>query len=302
MKNDVFGLYCKTLIICFTFFLCIFSLYFGVLSLSLIPIKLISEKFELFAKILLIILFLIFSLFSYFYISKKTLLYKLTFVLIVFLFLIFFGYFYLYSSGFLQKFNSVDDFRGYVSTFGGGSTFIYVILQFLQVIILPIPSVISTGAGVLLFGPLKGAILSIIGIVSGSLVAFFIGRIFGYKTVKWLVGEKGVNKALKSFSSSEKILIPFTLLFPFFPDDLICFVSGLTSVSTKYFLITVIFTRTISITLSCFSLNNNLIPFNTWWGILLWGIFFIITISLTFFITSNSEKIKNKLTAFNNSK
>ncbi len=302
MKNDVFSFCCKTLIICFIFFLCFFALYFGVLSLRLLPNKLICENFELFTKILLIILFLIFSLFSCFYISKKTLLYKLTFVSIVFLFLIFFGYFYLYSSGFLQKFNSVDDFRAYVSTFGSGSAFIYVALQFLQVVILPIPSVISTGAGVLLFGPLKGAILSIIGIVSGSLVAFFIGRIFGYKAVKWLVGEKDVNKALKSFSSSEKILIPFTLLFPFFPDDLICFVSGLTSVSAKYFLLTVIFARSISITLSCFSLNNNLIPFNTWWGILLWGIFFIITISLTFFITSNSEKIKNKLTLFNKSK
>ncbi len=302
MKNDMFSFYCKTAILCFTFFICFLALHFGIMSLRLISIKLIHENFELFSKILPIVLFLVFSIFACFYLSKNTLLYKLAFLLIVLLFIIFFGYYYLYNSGFLQKFNSVDDFRAYIDTFGSCSAFIYVAIQFLQVVVLPIPSVISTGAGVLLFGPVKGAILSIIGIVCGSLVAFFIGRIFGFKAVKWLVGEKGVNKALKSFSSSEKILIPFTLLFPFFPDDLICFVSGLTSVSAKYFLLSVIVTRTISITLSCFSLNNSLIPFNTWWGILLWGILFIITIFLTFYITSNSETIKNKLTIFSKSK
>ena len=269
MKKGDFNWFNAIFAFSLTFFICLFGLYYGVVSIKYLPFKIINDNIEVLSIVLLFTFIVLFLIFSLFYLRKKHLLYKLTFIIILLIFLFFLTYYYLSANKLLNKFNSINDFRNYVSSFGNGSILIYVLLQFLQVIILPIPSVVSTGAGVLLFGPLKGAIFSIIGIVLGSFTAFLIGRVFGYKAVKWLVGDKALSKAIKSVSNVDKILLAFMFLFPFFPDDLLCFVSGLSTITPLFFVLMVLITRSVAITFSCFSLNNNLIPFDTWWGILL---------------------------------
>ena len=87
-------------------------------------------------------------------------------------------------------------------------------------------------------------------------------------------------------------------LFPFFPDDLMCFVAGITTVSPLFFIIMVIVARVISILVSSYSLNNSLIPFNTWWGILIWIIiaFLVVLIAIkgyTTFKGDNKQTVKN---------
>lgn len=49
-----------------------------------------------------------------------------------------------------------------------------------------------------LFGPWKCFLFSMIGIVSGSLVAFIVGRKLGYKAVVWLVGEEDLKKWMEN--------------------------------------------------------------------------------------------------------
>lgn len=276
-------------------FISALSLYFCLISINFININLVKNNkivislFVLTIFLLLILTFILSNVKKYGVITKGI-------VIVLSLSLIFsVGYYILYQSNFLDKFSSVEDFRLYVSSFGSWSSIVFILLQFLQVIILPIPSIVVTGAGVLLFGPIKGAIYSVIGIIFGSITAYFIGKILGVKAVKWLVGEETLSKAINSFGKTDKILLPFMFLFPFFPDDLLCFISGLTTIKPCYFIIMVIITRSISITISSLSLNNNLIPFDTWWGILLWALVFIVTVFLTFFITSKANKISKKL-------
>lgn len=293
MKKARFSLVKEQIIILIFFLIAVFGLFYSVLFLDCLPFEKI-KKSDLSVCFLLLFWLSFFVLFCTAYVKKRRLLYKCVFMIAVLFVIALISYHYLYTSRFLENFNSINDFREYVSSFGNASVIIFIALQFLQVVILPIPSIITTGAGVLLYGPLKGALFSIIGIVSGSIFAFFIGRTFGYNVVKWLVGEEALKKALSSISKSDKLLLPFTFLFPFFPDDLLCFVSGLTTVTPLYFIVTVLITRTIAVTFSSFSISNNLIPFNTWWGIILWMLFFAFTIFLTFYISVNGEKIKNK--------
>ena len=59
--------------------------------------------------------------------------------------------------GLLDKFDSVEEFRQYVDSFGTWTEVLFVIIQFLQVVVLPVPSFITVGAGVLLYGPLTRA-------------------------------------------------------------------------------------------------------------------------------------------------
>lgn len=227
-----------------------------------------------------------------FLVRNKTFIYKICFLFILTVFFISLFLYLFKISGMLVKFKSVEDFRLYIQSFNNLAVILFLLIQFLQVVILPIPSFITVGAGVLLFGALKGAILSVIGIVIGSIVAFFIGRVFGLKVVKWLIGEETLKKGLKYIKGKDKVLLTFMFLFPFFPDDVLCFVAGITTIDKKFFIVMIIITRIITIFISSFSMNNNLIPYDKWWGILIWAILFIATILLSTFICKKGEEIE----------
>lgn len=178
-------------------------------------------------------------------------------------------------TGFNKKIASINDFRDYVSSFGSNAVFLFICLQFMQVIVLPLPSFVAVGAGVLSFGPFRGALYSSIGIISGSLVAFWFARVFGVKVVAWLVGRDNLRKGLRLIEGRDKLIFTFMFLFPFFPDDLLCFVAGLTSLNATFFCVMIVIVRLITIFMSSYSFSNSLIPYDTWWGLLLWLAFFV---------------------------
>lgn len=226
--------------------------------------------------------------------NKKSFIYKLFYLVIACLSLTMLSLYFLSVSGFLDRINSIDEFRQYIQSFGSYAVILFVVLQFLQVVILPIPSFITVGAGVLLFGPFLGSIYSSIGIIIGSIVAYFTGRIFGVKVVKWLVGEQALNKALKMIKGKDKVVLIFMFLFPFFPDDVLCFIAGITTIMPSYFIPMIIVVRLITVFISSYSMNNSIIPYNTWWGIVLWIIFIILTIVATILICKYGDKIQLK--------
>lgn len=225
--------------------------------------------------------------------KSEGVLYKLFFITISLISAALVALYLLNASGFLDKIDSVEDLRTFISSYGNNAALIFTVLQFLQVVVLPIPAFITVGAGVLLFGPLKGAALSCTGIILGSLAAFFIGRLFGYKVAKWLVGKDNLDKGLKTIKGKDKIVLTFMFLFPFFPDDILCFVAGITTISPLFFIIMIFITRIISVFVSSYSMNNSIIPYDTWWGILLWCAFFALTIALTVLIYKKGDKIEN---------
>ena len=226
--------------------------------------------------------------------DKKTV-YKISLVVLSLITFTLLVMYFLKISGVGDKIDSVEDLRNYVASFGYLAVVIFVLVNFLQVVLLPIPGVISVGTGVALFGPFKSAVFSLIGILLGSFVAFFIGRVLGYKVVKWIVGKETLDKWLKSVKNKDKIVLTFMFLFPFFPDDVLCFVAGLSSMSAGYFLLMITFCRVISVFLSSYSLSGSIIPFTNWWGITLWGVIIILTIVATVVLYKNGDKIQKYL-------
>ena len=170
---------------------------------------------------------------------------------------------------------------------------LYILLQYLQVTILPIPSIVSTLVGVAVFGALKASLYSFIGIFLGSLTAFYLGRKLGKKTVSWIVGKEDLSKWQKKLKGKDKLFLTSMFLLPMFPDDVLCFIAGLSSMSNRYFLIMIAVTRIISILASCYSFE--FIPFNTWWGILIWAALFLILLALCVLVYKNADKINEKL-------
>lgn len=205
-------------------------------------------------------------------------------------------FFVLSATGIISKLTSIDALRDYIASFGATAVFIFILFQFLQVVILPIPGSVSVGVGVALFGPLRCSIFSFIGIIAGSVVAFVIGRIIGYKAVCWIVGKEDLDKWLKKVKGKDYLLLSIMFLLPLFPDDILCFIAGLSSITWTYFLVMITVTRLISVFTTSFSLQ--LIPFNTWWGITIWIVLASAVIASFWFVWKYSDRIdgflKNK--------
>lgn len=252
----------------------------------------IKNNISIFLTIFNVIMSVIIMLNIIFLFTKNKTAYKillLTTILVSFLSIFLFV---LENVGFFDKIKSVDELRKYISSFGKYAILIFVLIQFLQVTILPIPALLTVSVGVLLFGPLKAGIFSSIGIILGSILAFYIGKKFGYKVVCWIIGKESLDKTIGMLKGKDKILLTFMFLLPFFPDDVLCFVAGLSSMDWKFFLIMIFVTRLISIFASCYSLNNSIIPYNTWWGILIWIIIFALVIFATIIIYKKGNKIE----------
>ena len=98
-------------------------------------------------------------------------------------------FFLLYSTGLWQQLNSVSKLQAAILSLGFWGRFAFVSLQFLQVTFIPIPSPILVCAGALIYGVFEASLLSLAGILLGSAVAFFMGRVFGKKLVIFMVGQ-----------------------------------------------------------------------------------------------------------------
>ena len=102
-----------------------------------------------------------------------------------------------------------------------------------------------------------------------------------------------LDKGLELVKGKDKVILTFMFLFPFFPDDVLCFVAGLSSMSVPYYIVMITITRIINIVVSAYSVNGSIIPYNTWWGILLWIAVFILVAALCYVIYKHGDKIEN---------
>lgn len=185
------------------------------------------------------------------------------------------------ASGLIGKINSVEGLREYIGRAGAAAAVIYIVFCFLQVVLLPVPGSVAVAVGVAMFGPLKCAIYGFIGIVAGSFVAFFTGRWIGYKAVCWIVGKENLDKWLNKLKGKDYLILSLMFLLPMFPDDVLCFVAGLSSMTWVYFTVMITVTRALSVFSTAYSFE--LIPFTTWWGILIWVVLAIL-VALSFWL------------------
>lgn len=269
------------------------AIVFGLLYMNLTNISFLEKHKRLVETLFIIIIGLVTIISVVCQLSDKKFVYRLTFLTLILMTAALAVLYVMQITGLWDKIDSVEDLRNYVSGFGGYAVFIFIAIQFLQVVVLPIPGFITVSVGVLLFGAFRGSVYSVIGIVSASIVAFFIGRVFGYKVAGWLVGKENLDKGLELVKGKDKVILTFMFLFPFFPDDVLCFVAGLSSMSVPYYIVMITITRIINIVVSAYSVNGSIIPYNTWWGILLWIAVFILVAALCYVIYKHGDKIEN---------
>lgn len=192
----------------------------------------------------------------------------------------------------LYMFRSVHNFKSFILSTGERGVLIYILLQTAQVIFLPVPASIIALAGALIYGPFWGSIYCIAGVLLGSYISFFLGRILGFKLVAWVVGYDNAIKYANILNDSGKIFLGIAFLLPMFPDDILCLISGITTMKFKYFFIITTIFRPIGAICMCYFGGGYVIPFSGW-GIPLWVVIGIALMLLVIYVYKNQNKIED---------
>lgn len=186
-----------------------------------------------------------------------------------------------------------EELQDKITSTGIWAPLVFILVSFLQVTFIPIPSTITILAGNYIFGPWLDFLYSYIGIIIGSILAFYLGRLIGRPFVNWVIGDaSAVDEYLKRMKNKEKVVLFFMFLLPLFPDDAICSLAGILPISFLSFFIMQVVTRATSIGGTLLFMSGEVIPYNGW-GLVV--IIFVCVLAIIAFIYSfkNAEKIND---------
>lgn len=134
-----------------------------------------------------------------------------------------------------QFFKNQESIREFVTGLGIWAPFGFIGIQIVQVIITPISHYTVSLAGGYLFGIWEGFIYNWIGRVVGSILAFYISRYF-YKRVITRTVNPDFIKKYNFYFNKGLLLLFMAYVLPFFPDDELTYLAGISRIRPKIFL------------------------------------------------------------------
>ena len=268
------------------------TIVFTVLSVAQFDSGFVYEHAAVLVSVLVSVEVLYLAAMVVFLLKKWKTLFKFFLTGLVIAAVLFLGLYLVHVTGLWDRFDSVEELREFIRGTGAWAPIVFIICQAMQVFLLPIPGVLTVGAGVLIFGELLTCLYSYVGILLGSLLAFWIGRVLGYKAAAWLVGRESLDKWLQKVKGRDRMILSVMFILPLFPDDILCFVCGLSTMTWRYFIILQLIARAISVTATSYSLGGSIIPYNTWWGILLWIVIAAAIVALFIVLWKKGDKIE----------
>lgn len=134
-------------------------------------------------------------------------------------------------------FQSVESFQKFIGKSGIWGVGIFIAFQAVQVIIPALPGPLGCVAGILAFGPVMGFLYNYIGVCIGSLWAFLLARQYGRPFVEKITKPEQFEKYQNWLEKGKRFEKLFTaaVVFPMAPDDVLCFLAGLTTMTVKKF-------------------------------------------------------------------
>jgi len=113
-----------------------------------------------------------------------------------------------------------------------------LVVMIIQTIIAPIPSeALLMFSGMIGIDLLKIVLFGGSGLIIGSIIAFYISRLGGKPIITKLIGEKWIGRVDRWVERNGTKAIFFTRLIPIIPFDLISYMSGITKLEFKYYLL-----------------------------------------------------------------
>lgn len=150
---------------------------------------------------------------------------------------------FLYESGFFRAASSVRGVKDYIESFTPYSHIAFFLVQLFSVVLAPIPSNLTATAGGVLFGTWPAFFMTAGAVLGGSVLVFYLARLLGRPFAERLVSRRVSERYLELIRSKRDAFLVLAFLFPYFPDDVLCILAGLTDVPAKRFVLIVLLTR-----------------------------------------------------------
>lgn len=156
--------------------------------------------------------------------------------------------------------------------------FILLLLQFIQVVVAFIPGEVTQMAAGMLYGPLWGSVLILVGCILSSAVVYLIVHKLGAPFVKDLVPDKYLKK-FRDFERTGRLGIIVFILFliPGLPKDVFTYLVPLTDMKMKPFLIITTIARTPGVILSTYAADG-LIDGQIWQSAVIFGVLLVLAV------------------------
>jgi uncharacterized membrane protein YdjX (TVP38/TMEM64 family) len=130
-------------------------------------------------------------------------------------------------------FQNPEHIKDYVNSAGPWGPLVFIAVQFLQILVAPIP---GQAVGVLagaLFGPWLGLVYSMAGAVLGFATVFVLAKLLGRPFVEKFVKKQDLDKFDKLTKKAGPLVLFLVFLLPGFPDDAICYIAGLSDLRIR---------------------------------------------------------------------
>ena len=154
-------------------------------------------------------------------------------ILIGYILLMFIAWYYV-SNYFLDK----EQIKKFVSQFGFASPIMFLVIQIIYVIIVPIYNTPIHLAGGYIFGSYIGFILNYVSTTIGLFIIILLSKKYGRKIILALVNKQTLEKYDKLIA--DKKLTPYFLfviyVLPFFPDDEVTYLIALSNLKFKSYI------------------------------------------------------------------
>ncbi len=150
---------------------------------------------------------------------------------------------FLWRTGFFSSLGSSEQLETYINRFSPFGQLFYFLIQFMSVILAPIPSNLTALAGAVLFGLWESFFLTFAAVFVGSIFVFCLARILGRSFADRFISQKLSDKYLCVIQAKQDIFLLLVFLLPFFPDDVICILAGLTTIRPLRFIVIVLIAR-----------------------------------------------------------
>lgn len=161
------------------------------------------------------------------------------------------GLWAIWTTGFFEAVSSQAGLEAYINRYAPWSQVTFFAIQLASVILAPIPNNLTAVVGAHLFGLWTAFALSWAAMTIGSLIVFGLARELGQNFVSKLAGERLSRKYIELVHRKRGVFLAVAFLFPFFPDDLLCILAGLTDISFKRFILLVVACRPWGLLVSC---------------------------------------------------
>lgn len=143
-----------------------------------------------------------------------------------------------------------ENLQNAIASWGFFAPTLYILLQIVQTVVAPIPGQVVGGIGGYLFG-IWGVLWTLIGTLIGCYVVFRLARRFGRPLLEKLFKKSALANFDFIINAKSASLIVFAIfLLPGFPDDIVCYIAGLTKLPMRRLLVLVALGRLPTIVLT----------------------------------------------------